>query len=347
MIIINLLYIMHMVFGCIEILYFAYIDLIYLFSFCFLKLHIAIFYTRCYVYMLTTDSNDILVETQQKTYAISRRRFYVLGVFSLLSFNQCSFWLTFSPVSPSAQFYYKISSSTVDLLLNWGPIIFIPCLPLAYLLLNTRNGIRRTVILLAAAGVTATVLRVIPSIFISPSNPHFKIISLALIHTGQIINAACGPLVMTPVSQLSCLWFGSNERTRATTLAIMANILGATISFIINPSIVSRPSNLPYLLYFHLSLAILAGILTLVYFPAHPPKAPSRAAELLMIMENTKHDSGFKIYMKGLKECLTNHSFILFAITGGVMSGAFGVWTSLFSTILAPENYSEQQAGES
>ncbi|CAF1051274.1 unnamed protein product [Rotaria magnacalcarata] len=295
--------------------------------------------------MMATSSNKIFSESQSTVYVLYRRRFYILGVFSFLSFNQCSFWLTFSPVSLSAQSYYNISSSTVDLLLNWGPIIFIPCLPLAYLLLNTRNGLRRTVIILAVACFVATLLRVIPSIAVSPSNPHFKKISLSFFHAGQIINAACGPLVMMPVSQLSCLWFGPNERARATTIAIMANVFGSTISFLINPAIVSKPSNLPYLLYFHVGLALVAGILTLAYFPAQPPKPPSHAAEILMNVENNNSDSGFKVYMKGLWQCIMNPSFVLLAIVGGVMTGTFSVWTSLFSTILNPENYTEQQAG--
>ncbi|CAF2943749.1 unnamed protein product [Rotaria sp. Silwood2] len=126
----------------------------------------------------------------------------------------------------------------------------------------------------------------------------------------------------------------------------MANVFGSTVSFVINPSIVSKPSNLPYLLYFHLTLALVAGVLTLVYFPAQPPKAPSPAAEVLMSIENNNPDSGFKAYMKGLRQCIMNPSFLLLAIVGGVMTGTFGVWTSLFSTILAPENYTEQQAGE-
>ncbi|CAF4590310.1 unnamed protein product, partial [Didymodactylos carnosus] len=49
--------------------------------------------------------------------------------------------------------------------------------------------------------------------------------------------------------------------------------------------------------------------------------------------------------MKGLKQCMTNPSFVLLSTAGGVMPGTFAVWTGLFATILAPENYSEKQAG--
>ena len=70
------------------------------------------------------------------TYRLYPQRFYVLFVFSLLSFNQNVIWLTFSPIARNAEKYYGMSEATVDLLLNWGSIIFIPCLPLTYILLN-------------------------------------------------------------------------------------------------------------------------------------------------------------------------------------------------------------------
>ncbi|CAF1105654.1 unnamed protein product [Adineta ricciae] len=276
-------------------------------------------------------------------YVAYRQRFYILGVFSFLAFNQCAFWLTFSPISPSTQTYYGIPSATVDLLLNWGPIIFIPCLPFVYLLLNRKNGLRYTVLILSIACFLATFLRIIPSLVTSPSSPHFKSISLPFIHAGQIINAACGPLVMAPVSQLSCLWFSPNERTRATTMAIMANIFGGTISFLINPAIVSHPSKIPHLLYFHLGLASLAGLLAIIHFPSQPPTPPSAAGELLM-NENSEISS-LKAYKDGFIQCMTNLSFVLLSTAGGVLSGTFAVWTSLFSSILAPEHYSETQAG--
>ncbi|CAF1647611.1 unnamed protein product [Adineta ricciae] len=278
-----------------------------------------------------------------KVYVAYRQRFYILGVFSFLAFNQCAFWLTFSPISPSTQTYYGIPSATVDLLLNWGPIIFIPCLPFVYLLLNRKNGLRYTVLIISIACFLATFLRIIPSLVTSPSSPHFKSISLPFIHAGQIINAACGPLVMAPVSQLSCLWFSPNERTRATTMAIMANIFGGTISFLINPGIVSHPSKVPHLLYFHLGLATLAGLLAIIHFPSQPPTPPSAASELLM-NENSEISS-LKAYKDGFIQCMTNLSFVLLSTAGGVLSGTFAVWTSLFSSILAPEHYSETQAG--
>lgn len=296
---------------------------------------------------MATSAEMVFPQENPTVYRLYRKRFYVLGVFSLLAFNQCAVWLTFSPISLSTQNYYGISSATVDLLLNWGPITFIPCLPLAYILINRPNGLRHTVLFLAVADFIATSLRVIPAFATSPSSPNFKSISLSFFHTGQIINAACGPLVMAPVSQLSCLWFGPNERTRATTLAIMANIFGGTVSFLINPAIVAQPTHIPYLLYFHLGLAVIGLILTLIHFPAHPPTPPSLAAEIFLQANDKSSNTNFQVLKESLKRCMSNISFVLLSTAGGAINGTFAVWTGLFSSILEPEHYSEPQAGTS
>ena len=262
-------------------------------------------------------------------------------------FNQCLFWLTFSPISQSTQTYYRINENTVNLLLNWGPIIFIPCLPLAYILLNKRHGLRRTVILLAITDFIAIFLRIFPTMIISPSNPYFTSISLLFIHIGQVLNAACGPLVMAPVSQLSCLWFKSDERTRATTVAIMAPAFGSTIGFLISPWIVNAPEHVPNLLNVHLILAFVALVFTLVYFPAHPPQSPSPAAQLLINSSmNEENINSLRTYIKDIWRCFATPSFTLLCSVGGVLGGAFAAWTGLFANILASENFTEQQSGK-
>lgn len=299
--------------------------------------------------MLTRTPSDLTLLVRSSSplpYPVYRRRFYVLFIFAFLSFNQCIFWLTFSPISQSTQIYYGITESTVNLLLNWGPIIFIPCLPLAYILLNKHHGLRKTIILLAMVDFVAMFLRILPMLIVSPSNAYSNSISLIFIHIGQILNAACGPLVMAPVTQLSCLWFKSDERTRATTLAIMAAGFGATTGFLISPWLVTTPNHVPNLLYIHLILAFIPLVFTLVYFPAYPPHAPSVAAQLLMdTSKNEGNMNSLRNYMRDIYQCFTTPSFSQLCSVGGILGGAFAAWTGLFANILAAENFSEKQSG--
>ncbi|CAF5205856.1 unnamed protein product, partial [Rotaria magnacalcarata] len=248
-------------------------------------------------------------------YKVYKTRFYVLFVFSFLAFNQCIMWLTFSPIARNTEIYYNITDSTIDLLLNWGPIIFIPCLPLTSVLVNRPDGLRHCVILLAITDFLAALSRVIPSVIISASNPKFNKVALPFIHVGQILNAACGPLVMAPVSQLSCLWFAPHERTRATTVAIFANNFGATIGFVLSPFIVALPEHVPRLLYVHLGLAFVACVLALLYFPSKPPSAPSAAAELLVSNStSTEHNHDWRKILVDIWKCLTTPAFLLLSL---------------------------------
>jgi FLVCR family MFS transporter len=297
----------------------------------------------------TDETKILLTPTQTSTYIVYPHRFYVLFVFSFLTFNQSMIWLTFSPIARNAEIYYNITETTVDLLLNWGPIIFIPCLPLTSILLNSHNGLRRCIILLAITDFLAALVRIIPSIIVASSSLHSNINSIALpfIHIGQILNAACGPLVMAPVSQISCLWFPPHERTRATTVAIVTHNFGATVSFIISPFIVSLPEHVPHLLYVHFGLAFIACVLALLYFPAHPPSPPSAAAELLILNPtSTQNRHNWRTFLKDIWKCFTTPSFVFLSTAGGLLYGTFGAWTGLYDVLLKPENYTEQQAGK-
>lgn len=286
------------------------------------------------------------VSSLSVNYRLYRSRFYVLFVFCFLSFNQCSFWLTFSPISRTAQKYYHISESTVNLLLNWGPIIFIPCLPLAYILLNKVNGLQKSVRILALTGFLSTSIRLLPSFLPVETDPISSSFSIVCIHLGQILNAACGPLVMAPASQLSCLWFGSHERTRATTLAIIAGSLGSTVSFVMSPWIVNSAEDIPNLLQIHFIFASMACLLTFIYFPSQPPSPPSLAAQFLIENSiNEQHQNSFRVYLINTYQCFQNRSFVYLCSIGGLLSGAFAAWTSLFANTLASENFTEQQAG--
>src|SRR5439155_186946 len=111
-------------------------------------------------------------------------------IFSFLGFNQCLMWLTFSPIARNAEDYYNVTVDTIDLLLYWGFIISIPCLPLASILLNMPNGLRYCVIVLAITDFFAALARILPSIILKSTSSNFNAVALPFIHIGQILNAA-------------------------------------------------------------------------------------------------------------------------------------------------------------
>jgi hypothetical protein len=286
--------------------------------------------------------------TEINDFRVYPQRFLALFIFVFLAFNQSMFWLTFSPIVEHAKEFYHITETTVDLLLNWGPIIFLPTLPLTYFLLNTHHGLRRCMFMFAIVTLLATVVRLIPLIFTSPSSPHFHDIAVPFIHIGQILNAAMGPAAMGVVSQLSCIWFAPHERTRATTVAIVGVSLGGALGFLISPLLVTETWRVPHLLYMHAGQAILACILTLVYFPVEPLTPPSLAAYMLATHKSTTERpfETLKRFLRDILHCCRNVSCILLIVAGSLMGGAFPAWTGLFATILIPLGYTQVQAGK-
>lgn len=292
-------------------------------------------------------SIDQLID-ESNSYRVYRRRFWVLFVFFFLTFNQCMFWLTFSPIPTQTIDFYKTSEANVDLLLNWGPIIFLPALPLIYLLLNIHQGLRKCMLLFAIIPVIATILRLIPLMITSWTKPNFHDVSLPFLHVAQILIATTGPLAMALVSQLSCIWFAPNERTRATTMGILGAELGGAASFLISPFLVTETWHVPRLLYLHTGQAVVACILTLIYFPAEPPTPPSLAAQMLRTSESSRErpmETAKKV-LWDIWLCFQNLPAILLIASGAILGGTFAIWSGLFATILTPLGYTEIEAGK-
>ncbi|UJR35128.1 hypothetical protein I4U23_027899 [Adineta vaga] len=296
---------------------------------------------------MQSSTNELYRINENHIFRVYPQRFWILFVFTFLSFNQCMFWLTFSPIASSAKIFFHIDEATIDLLLNWGPIIFLPTLPIIYLILNTHHGLRKCVLIYAIVSLIATIIRVIPSVVISSSHPSFHDITVPFLHIGQILIAATGPIGMALVSQLSCLWFAPHERTRATTIAILGSSLGGAIAFLISPHLVFESQRVPYLLYLHTGQALLACICTLVYFPGEPPSLPSSAAHLLTAnrFQTEPLLSTLKRFLSDILHCCQDISCVLLILEGVTIGGTLSAWGGLFATILEPLGYSETQAG--
>ena len=297
---------------------------------------------------MDSSSSSVCLTQESHAFRVYPQRFWILFIFVFLSFNQCMFWLTFSPIAGSTIDFFHVDEATVDLLLNWGPIIFLPSLPFVYLLLNTHHGLRKCILILAIVSLVATCLRLIPLIATSPTDAHFHDTALPFLHVGQILIAVTGPIVMALVSQLSCMWFAPHERTRATTIAILGPSLGGAVGFLVPPFLVSEAEQVPRLLYLHTVQAFIACVLTLAYFPAEPPSPPSLAADMLNVNRAVKERATdtFRKALRDIWRCFRNISCVLIMFSGALMGGTFSAWGGLFANILTPLNYTQVEAGK-
>ena len=154
-------------------------------------------------------------------YAAEPKRWYILAVFSMFSFNQCLVWFTFSSVDyDKVAGYYgedNMSTTVQSLLLNWGPIIGIVFFPIqVWLTQRGVAGFRHAVLLGCLLQFAGTLIRTVPTFAGTPQSPG----AITLLHLGQILNAAAGPLCMGTESRLSQLWFREDERATATSIAV-------------------------------------------------------------------------------------------------------------------------------
>ena len=189
--------------------------------------------------------------------------------------------------------------------LAYGPIVFI-ILTFPFMWLLERLGPKLTIV------GSAWILAVGCSIrcFV-PDTPQGKP-WLFLIHIGQMLNAAVGLPVMIAPPRLSSVWFPPSQRTFATAAMMTAETVGIAIAFISIPYL-TRTYDIHTMLYVEAEIAIFIALLASIHFPNHPSTAPSETAVTERI--------DFKASLKAL---MTNKSFLMLAISGGLIQGAIG-----------------------
>ena len=161
-------------------------------------------------------------------------RWYILGAFSLTSFNNSYIWITFSPVIDIPCDYLETTTRQIDLILNWSPIIYCFASVIVIWLSSEQTPLRKMVLTAAALFFSSSLVRCLPVwLQLTPAT------SVYLMHAGAILNAIGGPLVMSPPALLSATWFPEHERTTATAMACVSNMMGVVAGFF-NPYIVSR-----------------------------------------------------------------------------------------------------------
>ena len=140
-----------------------------------------------------------------------------------------------------------------------------------------------------------------------PSVPGTKWIFL--IHLGHIAIGIIGPPVMNTPPRLSSVWFPPKQRTFATAVVVMSQSAGLALGFIIVPYL-TRHYDIRTMLYVTAEMAVFVALLATIYFPAHPPTPPSPSAG----KERTE-------FLPSLKALACNRSFIVLAVSGGLITG--------------------------
>eukprot|EP01083_Nonionella_stella_P287576 978921_1 len=313
------------------------------------------------------------------------QRWYILVVSSLTSALQCNTWFTFSSVPSQIEEYYHLQRTShgevnqvIDLLLNWGPIMAFPSIPLtAYILLFPLNGLQYSVRLSITLIFFGCLIRSIPTILTSIgatyeiNNSFWN--TLIFLHCGQILNAIAGVIIMSVPSKLSVIWFPQNERKFATSCVGIAASMGSCFGFLCGPYVVETANDVPLMLYLDLLLAFIPFLCIIIYFPTSPTKLPSKAAKCALLsirFQETVHNgmhmnvneqlieknnpnidsavvtnNNLHKFWTEVKSVFASKDTMLAVIIGGLQSGLAIAYNGVTQDMLSPLGFTDKYIG--
>ena len=292
-------------------------------------------------------------KVEQGAYKTYASRWWVLTLASLMTALQGGYWNMFGPIAPACQPLLGWSIGTIALLNNWGPIAFCLTIMPSSWLLDTK-GLRPSCLLCMGLVVAGSVCRAITA-----TGPAATV----LMHLGQILNAAAGPVSMSVGPLVSAAWFPPEQRTTSTSIISVLNYGGCALMFVVGPAMVpqralaqgddddgehagfptaaARAATAADLLAYQrwcAALAMLVLLAMLTHFPSRPPTPPSRTATT----ERTDFRGGLRALRRGKRD------YWLCCCAYGVVTGFYGSWGSMLAPNLAhvlPRADAESESG--
>jgi len=145
--------------------------------------------------LLVDDDSGVIATAAAPEIVVYRRRWWILAVYSLFAMLQGWQWGIPGGIASSLQTLYGIDGFTIQILLAYGPIFYLPfTIPFAWWL-DQRDGLRGTTLCGLVLCLLGAILRAA-----AVSGATW---SIACMHLGYILNAIAGPVAMGCVSKLA------------------------------------------------------------------------------------------------------------------------------------------------
>lgn len=258
------------------------------------------------------------------TFKLYRQRWLVLFSFAWSSAATGVLWISVASVTLSAMEFYDVGPTAINGLSASFMVLYVPTSFAASWTLD-KYGLAVSVWLGAILNGLGAFVRALGGQ--SPTG----FIWLA---AGQIIAAAAQPFLLAAPSKLASNWFAQSETGTATSLATLANSCGIAIGYLMGPSMVEYPSDVPSLLNATAIFTLVASLISLLGVREAPPTAPSVTA--------TSERQSFR---EGLSTLATNKSFWVLAGIIGLSIGAFNAVATLLNQMVEPYNYDGSVTG--
>jgi len=259
----------------------------------------------------------MIIEDKLQVYSY---RWILLFIFMLGNLSLQILWISYATVTLDAAIYYNVGEFEILFLSTIFMITYIPVSFIATWFIN-KFGFRMGVGLGAIINGVFGFLRAL-------AGPNYFLVLLI-----QIMISISQPFFLNSVSLLSSNWFPESERTKATGLSIISQLLGIALGMVLTPILVVVYSFEAMLLIYGL-YGLIIGIVFVILARDKPPTPPS--------MNVLKEDAKVK---GGLKLLFSNKQFWILMIVFFVGLGAFNMVTTYIELIVAPRGLTSIEAG--
>ncbi|XP_048586590.1 uncharacterized protein LOC5511917 isoform X2 [Nematostella vectensis] len=167
--------------------------------------------------------------TEPRDIRVFRRRFYILFLFSIISFAQYCAWNTYGPIATTAKTVFDWSNTEIAVLASMDPITYLVTMLFFSWMMDVK-GLRKSMLVSTAFMFVGTGLRCV-----TPDSTY----AIWTMGGGQLLNGLAGPVTQAAPPLLSAAWFPSHQRTTATAVAALCGSLGVAMSFVIGPAFVT------------------------------------------------------------------------------------------------------------
>jgi hypothetical protein len=283
-------------------------------------------------------------ENLLETLGVERKRWLCLLSMIFVGSMQGLVWITFSTNPLQEEEYYGWPctpaqnttacnfppvhldpDAVIDLLLNWGPIAYLIVMPLVMIALSQGGkSVWKTILWGASFTFAGSLVRLIPSFFsVALRQSEWTVFML---HVGQFLNGCAGPMAAGCTTAFSATWFPVEERTLATSVAYLPAVLGPSIGLIVAHLIVV-PNDMELRLQLECAVSFLA-LVCWWFTPALPKRAPSVSALEARKVSHIGRKAALLNFWFDLKKVCSNRSFMVLALSGGLVSGVFNCWSA-------------------
>lgn len=257
---------------------------------------------------------------QGEQFRVYPYRWVVLAVVMFVNLTIQVLWISYAPVSSTAQAYYGVSDLAIAVLPMTFMLVFIPLsLPAAWVI--DTYGFRRAM----SVGV---ILMSIFGIGRGLAGDSYPLVLLATIGI-----AVAQPLLLNSWTKVAANWFAMEERATAVGLTTVANLVGTAIGMVLTPLLIDSMS----LSSIQLGYGVLAAVSAAFFValarerPPTPACPPGQEARALML--------------DGLRHALRVRQFLLYLVVVFIGMGVFNGLNTWIEDILKPRGFSSTDAG--